>query len=86
VKVKCLYAFSATYYFCDFEKPGHLESRIEFCETPRHSPLKAIESGLSRENPDEWDSYVDEKIALYLENDNACITSVDKVHSIVMLK
>jgi hypothetical protein len=40
--------------FYDFENPGHLASRAEFCGTPGHSSLKPIKLGLSSENRDEW--------------------------------
>jgi len=54
--------------------------------TTGYSPLKSIISGLSREIQDECDSYVQEKIVFDCENDNVCITSVGKMHSIWMLK
>jgi len=68
--------------FYDLENPRIHGFPKKFRETTGYSPLKSIISGLSRENQDECDSYVQEKNALYRENDNVCVTSVGKMHSI----
>jgi len=84
-KVNVHMPFQQPLIFMTSKNSGQLASRNEFREATGYRPLKSIKSELSRENQDECDSYVREKIAFYRVND-MCITSVGKMHSIWMLK